>query len=153
MKPEEAIYAGLPAALPPDHDDDDVRAAGRPAADAGPRRRLRAAPPLGFAMVGGLILSQMLTLFTTPVVYLYLDRQAVPAKVRAASRISTIATRPQPIIATPRTMSAKPFSTSTATKATMPISRASNKVERSTPHLIRGDVGAGIMPQCNRFFE
>jgi multidrug efflux pump subunit AcrB len=41
--------------------------------------------PLGWAIVGGLLVSQVLTLFTTPVVYIYLDRlrgrgrDAVPA--------------------------------------------------------------------------
>jgi multidrug efflux pump subunit AcrB len=43
--------------------------------------------PLGYAMVGGLLLSQALTLFTTPVIYLYLDR--LNARLNAASRHAT----------------------------------------------------------------
>ncbi|KND58168.1 Acriflavin resistance plasma membrane protein [Candidatus Burkholderia verschuerenii] len=42
--------------------------------------------PLGIAIVGGLIVSQMLTLYTTPVVYLYMDRIRVWSKARQARR-------------------------------------------------------------------
>jgi len=47
--------------------------------------------PLGFAMVGGLALSQILTLYTTPVIYLYLDRLQnwlSPAKQREMPRLA-----------------------------------------------------------------
>ena len=43
--------------------------------------------PLGITMVGGLLLSQLITLYTTPVVYLYMDRLSrwlVRKKAKAA---------------------------------------------------------------------
>jgi multidrug efflux pump subunit AcrB len=38
--------------------------------------------PLGYAMAGGLLVSQVLTLFTTPIVYLYMEKLG-----RAVARI------------------------------------------------------------------
>jgi multidrug efflux pump len=43
--------------------------------------------PLGITMVGGLIVSQALTLFTTPVIYLYFDRMASRVNARRAGRL------------------------------------------------------------------
>jgi Cu/Ag efflux pump CusA len=51
--------------------------------------------PLGVTIIGGLIVSQMLTLFTTPIVYVYMDRLqswlrgavgAAPAPVHAPAQ-------------------------------------------------------------------
>jgi hypothetical protein len=48
--------------------------------------------PLGFAMLGGLLLSHALTLFTTPVVYLYLDRLSHWHRPKEAGATSIIET-------------------------------------------------------------
>ena len=61
-----ALFGGLPLAL-----------------GTGTGSELR--KPLGIAMVGGLLISQMLTLFTTPVVYLYMERLSRLLKGREAS--------------------------------------------------------------------
>jgi multidrug efflux pump subunit AcrB len=60
-----ALLGGLPLAL-----------------GTGPGSELRR--PLGIAIVGGLLLSQFLTLFTTPVVYIYLSRFAEWIRPRRA---------------------------------------------------------------------
>jgi multidrug efflux pump len=50
--------------------------------------------PLGISIVGGLLLSQLLTLYTTPVVYVYLDRFRVWASERLPRRPVAAATAP-----------------------------------------------------------
>jgi HAE1 family hydrophobic/amphiphilic exporter-1 len=45
--------------------------------------------PLGYTMVGGLILSQALTLFTTPVIYLYLDEFSAKMRGRRKKKHAT----------------------------------------------------------------
>jgi hypothetical protein len=52
--------------------------------------------PLGYTMVGGLILSQALTLFTTPVIYLYLDELGLWFKRRRKKRPDAPAAEPPP---------------------------------------------------------
>jgi HAE1 family hydrophobic/amphiphilic exporter-1 len=42
--------------------------------------------PLGYAIVGGLLVSQLLTLFTTPIVYIYMDRLATTLRRFPRSR-------------------------------------------------------------------
>jgi HAE1 family hydrophobic/amphiphilic exporter-1 len=57
--------------------------------------------PLGVTMVGGLLLSQALTLFTTPVIYLYLDRVSVRFAKRREARAARRNQDPVPPAETP----------------------------------------------------
>ena len=52
--------------------------------------------PLGISIVGGLMVSQALTLYTTPVIYLYMDRLQLRIKGRKAARILGSQTTPHP---------------------------------------------------------
>jgi len=49
--------------------------------------------PLGYAIVGGLLVSQLLTLFTTPVVYIYMDRLSSWLNRRRTTEVGGAAAR------------------------------------------------------------
>ncbi len=57
--------------------------------------------PLGIAIVGGLLVSQILTLYTTPVIYLYLDRMSLWSRRRRAARRARKEARLQAPLHTP----------------------------------------------------
>jgi hydrophobic/amphiphilic exporter-1 (mainly G- bacteria), HAE1 family len=60
--------------------------------------------PLGVAVVGGLVLSQLLTLYITPVVYIYLDRFDRILKRRLEPQLEEV---PEPAVERPKVIAAE----------------------------------------------
>ena len=74
-----------------------VPAVGAVAIGAGAGAELR--QPLGIAVVGGLCVSQLLTLFITPVIYIYLDRIDRRLKRRLEPQPDEVEERPHVVAA------------------------------------------------------
>jgi multidrug efflux pump len=54
--------------------------------------------PLGISIIGGLIVSQVLTLFTTPVIYLFMDNLRLKVQGDKDARLFTKRTKPQVVV-------------------------------------------------------
>ena len=88
---ERGDLRGVPGPVPADHDDDDGGAAWAPCRSrSGFGAGAESRRPLGLAVVGGLLFSQLLTLFVTPVFYVYMDRlqQKLSRRKRAETEVA-----------------------------------------------------------------
>jgi len=82
--------SSLPAAFSAHHDDDLGRLLGAMPLAIGFGEGSELRRPLGIALLAALLLSQLLTLYTTPVVYLYMDRfrlWCLPRSANVAQRL------------------------------------------------------------------
>ena len=57
--------------------------------------------PLGLAVVGGLVVSQLLTLYITPVYYVYIENMRLRLSRRRAPALAAAASHPVPVLADP----------------------------------------------------